>query len=144
MISACVVDTATEVDIWEKIQGVETRNIKIKDCDSAHSPCPLKAHFLFLLTWLFSPHFNILLSHTWCLPLNLPSSDDSLKALLVKEFGPEYETLCWCMRINCFLSLQRSCEDLLRGFHVQEGSWSFFFPPFFGSINAPLTELPPF
>ena len=28
MISACVVDTATEVDIWEKIQGVETRNIK--------------------------------------------------------------------------------------------------------------------
>ena len=101
---------------------LETRNIKIKDCDSAHSPCLLKAHFLFLLTWLFSPHSNILLSHTWCLPLNLPSSDDSLKALLVKEFGPEYETLCWCMRINCSLSLQRSCEVLLRSFHIQEGS----------------------
>lgn len=109
-------------NMLKEMLTLETRNIKIKDCDSAHSPCPPKAHFLFLLTWLFSPHSNILLSHTWCLPLNLPSSDDSLKALLVKEFEPEYETVCWCMRINCSLSLQRSCEVLLRGFHVQEGS----------------------
>lgn len=49
---------------WKKCGLSEISSVKFGGCDSARSPCPLKAHFLFLLTRLFLPHSIIPLSHT--------------------------------------------------------------------------------